>query len=81
MVLMSVLYKFKMIDAIKNVLPMMISSVAMAAFGYAMQMISVDVWWQLVSILLCVIVYFGVLLCFGKTRAELLEFLETRKQI
>ena len=79
-IIMRVLYKFKISDTVKNILPMLVSSVIMGAVGFALQQISDHMVWQFVSIALCAVVYFAVLLgCFPKIRREVLqmEFVQT----
>ena len=72
--IMRVLYKFKIIDAIKNVLPMIFSSVVMGVVGFGLQQISGHMLWQFISIGICVMVYFSVLLVlFSTTREEVLK--------
>jgi len=74
MVLMKVLYKFEFARVVKNVCPMLISSIIMGIVGYCLQQINYSILWSFVSIFICVIVYFTVLLCFfPKTRDELFE--------
>ena len=72
LILMRLLYKFQIKNAIKNVLPMIISSCIMGAVGYGLQHVSSNILWQFFVVFICVIVYFAVLLiCFPKIRAEI----------
>ena len=71
-ILMKKLYKFKILDTVKNVLPMLISSCIMGVIGYGLQQISSHMLWQFFVVFICVIVYFAVLLIFfPKIRAEI----------
>ena len=73
-IIMRLLYKFKISDTVKNVLPMILSSAVMGATGYGLQQISDHILWQFVSIGICAIVYFVVLLgCFSGVRRDLLQ--------
>ncbi len=74
LIIMRVKYQFKVTDMIKNVLPMVLSSVAMGAVGYGLQQISSNMLWQFASVLICVLVYFTLLLgCFPNVRRELFK--------
>lgn len=80
MIMMRVLYKFHIWDVVKNVLPMIISSVIMGVVGFVLQQISGNIIWQFTVIFLCVILYFAVLLgCFPKRRQEILETAYAKK--
>ena len=73
-IIMRVLYKFKISDVIKNVLPMILSSIVMGGVGFILKQISPNILWQFVSIMLCAVIYFVILLvCFPKTREEVLQ--------
>lgn len=72
LIIMRVVYKFKLTQTIKNILPAVISTVVMSIIGYLLKNIMTAVWWQVVSVLICIIVYFTVLLlCFPKVRREI----------
>lgn len=74
LIIMRVLYKYRIFDAIKNVLPMICSSFVMGIAGYGLQQISGHILWQFATIAICVIVYFSVLLgCFPTTRKEIFK--------
>ena len=73
-IIMRAIFKFRIIDVFKNVFPMIASSVIMGACGYALQMVSQNIVWQIISVMICAIIYFAVLLvCFPSTRRELLK--------
>ncbi len=77
LIIMQFVYRFSMIKVVRNVLPMAISAVLMGIAGYFLQMVSVGFGWQLLSILICVLVYFAILLAFfPRTRTELLGFVK-----
>ncbi len=63
----------------KNVYPAIVSSIVMGVVGFALQQISQNVVWSFVSILICVIIYFAVLLLFPQMKEELLNFGFVRK--
>jgi PST family polysaccharide transporter len=73
MIFMRALYKFKVTDVLRNVLPMIVSTAVMGGVGYGLKLVSDSVLWQFVSIFVCIIVYFAVLLgCFPSIRKEIL---------
>ena len=80
MLIMRCLYKFKFFDVLKNVLPTIISAIIMAFVGYALKPLSDNLGWQIVSVLICIIVYFSaLLLLFPKVRKEVCELSFVKK--
>ena len=73
MLIMWIKYKFRIWETVKNVLPMVISTALMGGVGFVLERLSSNMLWQLGSVLICIVVYFAVLLgCFPKVRRELL---------
>ena len=71
---MHIRYKFKIQNVFINIFPMFLCSAAMGAVGYTLQQINDTVLWQILSILVCIIVYFGFLfLLFPRFRTEILS--------
>ena len=67
-------YKFKLLDMLKNIIPAVISTIIMAVSGVALLAVSTEFWWQIISVLICIVVYFAsLLLVFPKTRKEVLS--------
>ena len=64
--------KISVIKTFKNVFPTMIAVVAMWILGYLLQGVMVSLIWSILSIILCTIFYFIVLLMFPSIRVELL---------
>ena len=74
LIIMHVAYGLKMMQIIRNIFPMAISSLIMGLIGYLLQQISVSMLWQFASILICVSVYFAVLLVISPSlRKDLLQ--------
>ena len=74
LVIMQFMYKFRIVDVIKNVFPMIVSTLVMGAAGYGLQKLSDNMIWQIVSVIICMIIYFAVLFtCFPKLRREILS--------
>ena len=72
LIIMRVVYKFKIINMLKNNAPALISSVLMGALGWLLNAFNTSWWWQIISIVICIVFYFAVLfLFFPKTRKEL----------
>ena len=67
-------FKISTWSIIKNVYPTVVSAILMGFFGYGLQRISPNVIWSIISVFLCAVFYFAVLLCFRKTRNELISF-------
>lgn len=80
LLIMRLKYKFYILEAIKNVLPMVLSTAVMGAVGFVLERISDNMFWQLGAVMVCIVVYGVVLLgCFPKVRKELLDTKYGRK--
>ena len=80
LIIMKILYKFRFIDIIKNVIPMLVSSAVMGAVGYFLKGITANILWQFVVVFICVIVYFSTLIVFPSIRADVKEMLSKRRE-
>ena len=81
-IVICVIFKFNFGKILMNILPMTISAVIMGLFGYYFKSINASVWWQILSISACIILYFAVLLiCFPKIRKEIMETKYAKKII
>ena len=69
---------FPIMKILSNVLPTIISAVLMGIFGYFIQQISNAFIWDLITILLCVLFYFAVLLIFPDMRKEISKLIRKR---
>jgi len=68
------MYGFKVQHILRNVLPMALSALIMGVAGYFMQQISSSIIWQFVSVFICIIIYFAVLLgLFPSVRREVFD--------
>ncbi len=71
---MHIMYGFKVQDILRNVFPMIISALIMGIAGYFMQQISSYVIWQFISVFVCIMIYFAVLLgLFPSIRHEVFD--------
>ena len=65
-------YGFKIISILQNTAPMLLSALIMAVVGFFLQQINSSIVWHLISVLICIAVYFVTLLgCFPKIRTEI----------
>lgn len=56
---------------LKNVMPAAISAIAMGVTGYLLKQVSSGLLWSIVSILMCILFYFGVLFLFPSMRKDM----------
>lgn len=75
-IIMKYAIKFPLRKMISNVCPAAISAVAMGFLGYFLQLLNEGVIWSLISIIICVILYFSFLLSFPQIRRELLGIIK-----
>ncbi len=73
-VIMWCCFKISFWSVLKNTAAPMIATLGMGGVGWALQQISTQLWWSIVSIFLCIIVYFVILLAFPKQRREIFAF-------
>lgn len=74
LLIMHIMYGFKVQDILGNVLPMIISALIMGVAGYFMQQVSPSMIWQFASVFFCIIIYFSVLLgLFQSVRREVFD--------
>lgn len=63
-------FKIKPWEVLKNVFPTIVATVVMLCFAISVKEIYTGVVWEFISIVLCVIVYFGIIMLIPKTRKE-----------
>lgn len=74
LIVMRVMFGFEIDRIVKNVLPMIISALIMGVAGYLMQQLSFSIIWQFMSVFICIIIYFAVLLgVFPTIRREVFD--------
>lgn len=69
---MSLIIKFPVRKIFINIIPVFVATAIMAGVAYLLLLVSTAMWWQLVAILICIIVYACALLIFPSTRLILL---------
>ncbi|MPM50259.1 hypothetical protein SDC9_96995 [bioreactor metagenome] len=65
-------------DNFKNVMPSLIAVLAMGLLGGYLQKMASGIWWDLLSIALCSVLYFGILLLFPSMRKEARKIINIR---
>lgn len=70
LLIMKFAIRFPIEKTFMNVFPTAVSAVGMGIFAYLLQQVSTNVIWSFISIILCAILYFGILLLFPNTRYE-----------
>ncbi len=65
---------------IKNISVSGFAAAVMAVGAYVMSLFATSVLWQFFSIVICVVIYFGILLCFPKERHQLMIFVNKIKK-
>ena len=65
------MYKLKISKTVANIFPAIASTLVMGIVGYFLEGVRSDVWWQLIAVLICIVVYFTALFMFPKTRREI----------
>lgn len=72
-------FRISTVSIIKNVYPTVISALLMGLLGYGLQMVSSNIMWSIISIFICAIFYFIVLMHFQNIRNEILSFSIVKK--
>lgn len=72
-ILARITVNLNIVDSFKNVLPSLISSLLMAIIGELFLIISTSYVWQFISIILCAVIYFVLMIIIPKGRRQLLE--------
>lgn len=78
MIIMYVVIKISPWKMLRNVFPMIFSSVTMGGIAYLLQHINSGFLWDFVSIAICIIYYFCCIMLFPRPRFELMEFIKRR---
>jgi PST family polysaccharide transporter len=81
LLIMHYFVKLSPIQMLSNISPSVISATLMGIVGIALPSIGISVWWQLVSIVICVAVYFFVISRFRVEKQLLHTFIKQRARI
>lgn len=74
LIIMNVVIRMPITEVIRNISPMVLSSIVMGAFALVLKRMSNSLLYSFLSILLCIIVYFGLLILLPSTRNEILSY-------
>ena len=75
---MSLSYKFKITLMIKNTIPIVVSSMIMGIVGYVTTSLFNNIIIQIISVFICVLIYFVILMCFKSPRKTILNLLSKK---
>lgn len=78
LIIMHIVIKISPLAMLKNIFPAVFAAVLMSLTAHFLIAIGQSIIWQLVSILICVVVYFAILMCFHNERNVILKFLTSR---
>lgn len=77
-IIMYIVVKISPLSMLKNIAIPTISSLVMCFTGFILLNISTSLVWQLFSILICILIYVGTILCFPQERQLLLHFVANK---
>lgn len=75
-IIMRFVIGIKVFSMIKNIIPIFLSAIAMGIFGCFLKNFSYGIVWDVISILLCIIFYFLLLLVFPTVRYDVILFIK-----
>ena len=79
-IFLCLIYKFNIFKMLLNVAPSIVSALIMGVVGWFVRQIFSSLGWQILSVLICIIIYFAsLLLLFPKIRRELFEIPKIKK--
>lgn len=75
LIIMKFIIKMPIINTFKNIFIPMISAILMGRIGITIKTISTSLIWQIISIFICIIIYFTMLMMFKSSRNDILGFI------
>lgn len=78
LLLASCLFRMSSLDMIKNLSPALICSIIMSMLGFFLLKYNNEIWFQILSIILCALIYISFLLLFPSIRKNLNHILVTK---
>lgn len=73
LILMKKVIGISVLKTIKNVSPSFFAAILMGILGYLLQQVSDSIMWSIISILICIIFYFGIIAAIPHLRKELIS--------
>lgn len=79
MILIHIVIRISALKMIANVLPSIFASIIMFLIGYSSQSLSACAWWTVLTVVICIGVYCGIILLFKSERVEFCRFIQNKK--
>lgn len=76
LIIMKFIIKMPIINTFRNILIPIISAVSMGIVGFIIKGISTSFIWQIISVFICIIFYFIILMLFKTSRHDILNFID-----
>lgn len=80
LIVMYVVVRISPWKMIENISVPCLAAVVMAAAAFVMSLFGTSIVWQLFSIAICIVIYFGIIFCFPTERNELIVFVKRIKK-
>ncbi len=79
MLILHIMFGINAWKTLLNIYPQVLSAIVMGVAGYAMLQISDNLIWKIASVLICIVVYFAIVMIFPTVRKEILGFIRRKK--
>lgn len=79
LIIVHILFKIKSWEILKNLVPQFLCAAIMGGAGYLLLKVSSHIVWQFVSVVICVVIYFGLIMLFPSMREVIFGFKPVRK--
>jgi PST family polysaccharide transporter len=79
-IIMKFTVRFPVLKIFKNLIPAVMSTIAMFILGYFLKKVSQKILWEIISIIICALFYLRVLYLFPKTRKEIFTIMNKIKE-
>jgi PST family polysaccharide transporter len=80
LVIMYFTIRLSAISMLRNILPSIVASGAMGVIGVIMLSINGSMWYSLLAVVVCIVIYFAIIASFNNERQELIRFAYNLKQ-
>lgn len=74
LILVHIIFKIKAWEVLKNLIPQFVCAITMGVAGHFLLMVSSNIIWQFVSVFICIIIYFSLIILFPDMRKVLFGF-------
>ncbi len=79
LIIVHIVFKIKAWEVLKNLVPQFMCAIIMGIAGHFLLMVSSHIVWQFVSVGICVVIYFGLIMLFPSMREVIFGFKPVRK--